>query len=75
MNIYTEQKPKFSVSFLGWEWSNSDGFLINQEYGVHIGIIGVTGYMKTNDYGGFFSTWPNARQEFYEKTGVPLWSK
>lgn len=58
-------------SFLGWQFG-SNGVLISNSLGFHYGIIGVELYQETNDFKGYFNAYPNARQSFYEKTGVPM---
>jgi hypothetical protein len=49
------------------------GLSIDASWSKHHGIIGVEGYMRTNDFNSFLQIIPNARQEFYEATGS-MWN-
>lgn len=36
LNIYTTQKPNYSLSFLGWEYNNNNNVIINPPDGVSV---------------------------------------
>jgi len=59
---------ELNMSFLQWE-VGSGGVSIHDNFGYHLGIVGVEVYNKTNDFNGYFNAYPNARQECYDKWG------
>ena len=51
-----------------WKFG-SEGIEINNTFGVHIGMVGIEVYQRTNDFGGYINAYPNSRMNSYEKNG------
>ena len=65
----------YGVSWFGFNYSGLDGIYSGGKWGVHLGIIGVEGYIKSSNILTPIIYYENAKRNFYEQTGGFMWRR
>jgi hypothetical protein len=66
---YGSLKLDYGFSVVGLNFNNRNGFYSGFDWGLHFGIIGVEGYLRSDDMFKPVKSFHNVRQSFYEQTG------
>lgn len=73
LSLHSESGIDFYGTYSPWNFGTANGLIVDGTFGIHLGIIGAEGSIRTSDTQSFIQSIPNARQQFNETTGF-MWN-